>query len=347
MISGVKFLCGKNLSKAVRCGDMSHKDLTKPVSEYVVKVHTVIYADQTIEEALSELRKRHISDKIIYFYVIDPEGKLVGFIPTRTLLLAEPEARIGNIMQSAVISLKGSQTLREAMEFLESHRLLALPVIDDEGKFLGVIDVDLYLEESVDVARANRRSDVFQMIGLYVEEGKKFTPWKSYRSRMPWISCNIFGGMACAVIARVFELVLAKVLLLAMFIPLLLTLSESISMQSMAQSMQLLRRNKLSLKHAIQALLREGKVIGLLSVTCGLAVGAVSLLWGEGFTPALTISTGILVSVLISASVGSAVPLIIHSRNWDPKVAAGPVVLMFADVMTTTIYLSLATWWLM
>jgi len=76
-----------------------------------------------------------------------------------------------------------------------------------------VIDVGIYLEEKIDVASARHRSDIFQMIGMYIEEGKKPSPWQGYRSRMPWIFCNMFGGFACAVISRVFELVLAKVLL--------------------------------------------------------------------------------------------------------------------------------------
>lgn len=85
----------------------------------------------------------------------------------------------------------------------------------------------------------------------------------------------------------------------------------------------------------------------LLGFTSGTVVGLISLFWGEGFFPALTIASGIFVSITISATVGAAIPLLLNSLKLDPKVAAGPVVLTFADMITTAIYLSLATWWLL
>jgi magnesium transporter len=97
----------------------------------------------------------------------------------------------------------------------------------------------------------------------------------------------------------------------------------------------------------LQALIREWQTVGLIAVTSGVIVGVVSLFWGDGIFPGLTIGFGIMVSVIISASIGSIVPLVLHARKWDPRVAAGPVVLMFADVLTTLIYLSLGTWWLL
>ncbi|MDN3508979.1 MAG: CBS domain-containing protein [Candidatus Neptunochlamydia sp.] len=326
---------------------MIEKDLTRPLRDFIAPVRTTIHVEHTVEEALRYLRNKHITDEIIYIYVVDEERKLIGIVPTRRLILADPETLITEIMSSRLVSLKGDQTLRDAMEFLESHHLLALPVVDDKNHLLGVIDVGLYLEEKVNVATARCRADIFQMIGMYIEEGKRPSPWKGYRSRMPWIFCNMFGGFACAVISRVFEIVLAKVLLLAMFIPLVLTLSESISMQSMAQSMQLLKKNHRTWKYTLESLFREWYVVVLLAITSGIIVGSVSLLWGDGILPGFVIMFGIMISVYITATIGSVVPLIVHARKWDPRVAAGPVVLMFADVLTTLFYLSLGTWWLL
>lgn len=319
----------------------------KPLRDFITPVRTTVHVEQTIEEALGFLREKHIDEEIIYIYVVDEERKLVGVVPTRKLLLSEPDTLISNVMDTTLVTLGSEQTLQEAMEFLESHRLLALPVVDENKHLLGVIHVGHYLDEKVDVANARRRNDIFQMIGMVVEEGKRASVWSGYRSRMPWIFCNMFGGFACAVISRVFEIVLAKVLLLAMFIPLVLTLSESISMQSMTQSMQLLKRPTHHIRYLFQSLLREWQTVSILAVSSGIIVGAVSLFWGDGIMPALTITFGIMVSVVITASIGSTIPLILHARKWDPRVAAGPVVLMFADVLTTLIYLSLGTWWLL
>ena len=174
---------------------MTKRDLSKPVRDFVSDVQTVIYHDQTIEEALAAVRGKDVTEKIIYFYVLNEERKLLGVVSTRKLLLNDPKMKISEVMERSVICLQGSQSLREAMEFLESHHLLALPVVDDERHFLGVIDVQLYFDEQVDIGYAKRRSEIFQMIGYYIEDGRKFTPLKSYRFRMPWIFCNMIGGI--------------------------------------------------------------------------------------------------------------------------------------------------------
>lgn len=322
---------------------MTKEDLQKKVRDHVLPVQTVIHVNQTIEEALADLRQKSISDKIVYIYVVDEENRLQGVVPTRALLLSDPKMPISEVMQTQVVCLQGSQTLQEALEFLETHHLLALPVVDEENHLLGIIDVQLYFEEQLDVMYTKRRTDIFQMLGFYLEEGKKFSPLRSYRKRMPWIFCNMFGGIACAVISNFFDTVLAKVLILAMFIPLVLSLSESISMQSMTQSLQVIRRGKVSWRYIFMRVFWESKLLILLAVTCGLLVGLTSLLWGEGAAPGIVIALGIIISITITGSIGVFLPLFLHKNHWEPQVAAGPIVLMCADVITTFIYLGLAT----
>ncbi len=85
----------------------------------------------------------------------------------------------------------------------------------------------------------------------------------------------------------------------------------------------------------------------LLALTCAISVGFISLLWEGGVKPSVTIAASLFASITLSASAGASVPWILYARSLDPKVASGPVVLMFTDVLTTTIYLSLATWLLL
>ena len=326
---------------------MTNNDLSRPVKDFAIPVHTTLHQDQTIEEALVSLRRRKIDEKIIYFYVVDDEGRLQGIVPTRRLLLKEPHHTIKEIMGHSVVRLSEEQSLEEAMELLSTHQLLALPVVDKQQRLKGMIDVQIYLEESLDIADARHSSDVFQILGLTLEMGKRKSPWKSYRIRMPWILCNMAGGIGCAVISFFYQIVLAKVLLLAMFIPLILTLSESISMQSMTQSLHLVRQPNITWRRIFNRIFIEGKMVILLALTCGVAVGIISLFWGGGLITSMTIATSLFIAISLSASVGASVPLLLRARALDPKVASGPVVLMFADVITTTLYLSLATWWLL
>jgi magnesium transporter len=323
------------------------RDLNKLVKEYVVPVPIVLQADQTLEEAIRSLRKQRVDEKIIYFYVVDAKERLKGVVSARTLLLKDPDMKVAEVMDKTVIRISADQTLYDAMEYLTAHRLLAVPAIDDENKLLGVINVDTYVDEATKVSHAAASHEIFQILGVTLEEGKRKSTWHTYRMRMPWILCNVAGGTACAVISRMFEVVLLKVIILAMFIPLVLTLSESISMQSMTQSLQLIRKQKLSWHRVIHRALGEWKIILLLSLSCGLMVGGISMFWGGGWMPSVTIAVGLAASIAISASVGTGIPLFLHAKEFDPKLASGPVVLMFSDVITTLIYLGLSTLWLL
>lgn len=322
--------------------------LEKKVTEFLSPVKTILYQDQQVAEALERIRTQPIQEKIFYFYITDREQRLRGVVSTRSLLLAAPDAIIHSLKEEHLISLSSDQTLREAMETLSSHRLLAIPVVDKEERLLGVIDIQHYMQEAIDLRKSQKGAiDLFQMLGITLEEEKTASVWRSYRNRMPWIFCNMIGGIACAIISRVFELVLSQVLLLAFFIPLVLTLSESIAMQSMSYSLQLLHRPSLSIQQILKRILSDWRIVSLLGLSSGVIVGCLSLLWGEGVHPAFAIAAGISLSTLLSGAVGAAVPLVLHTKKLDPKVAAGPVVLTFADVITTTLYLSIATFWLL
>lgn len=326
---------------------MASGDLQRKVADFVSKVQTVVLIDQTVDEALHSIRKPHTNEKIFYFYVVDTENRLQGVVSTRNLLLSLPNSKISEIMESDVVSVSANQTLQQAMETLSNQRLLAVPVIDEQKRLLGTIDIQLYLEGAIDIAKARRSADLFQVLGITIEEGKPHSAWQVYKTRMPWIFCNMIGGTACAIISHVFEMVLAKVLLLAFFIPLVLTLSESISMQSMTYSLQLLHRPKISWRRILYRVISDWKIVIWLAISSGIIVGAISLFWGDGVRPALAIAAGIIISITLSGAIGASIPLFLHAKKLDPKVAAGPVVLTLADVITTTTYLSLATAWLL
>lgn len=181
---------------------------------------------------------------------------------------------------------------------------------------------------------------------ILAEKGVQQTTWQKYYSRMPWLLCNMLGGLACAVIADVYRVVLENVLVIAMFIPLVLSLAESISMQSMTQSIYEMQKHMSFWRQSMLYVWRESWFLSLVALTSAMLIGALSLFWGQGMGVAITIFVSILASMMITAIIGALVPLVLHVWRWDPKIAAGPIVLMCADVITTLLYLSFALWWL-
>jgi magnesium transporter len=318
-------------------------DLREPVVKHIKPVETAIRATDTIGEAIMHLRRRSIEQHITYFYVVDENEALVGVLTTRRLLLDDPATPVSRAMDSRVISIPSSMTLEDALEFFAMHRLLAFPVVDQKNKLLGTIDVQLYAEEVFDLAAAQRMVDLYQFVGLSVEQARQPDVLAGYRLRMPWLVCNMAGGIACAVIAAMFRETLVAAIVLAMFIPLVLTLSESISMQAMTLSLQFLHRPSVAWSAVGRRLSVESRTALLMGVSGGVLVGLASLFWDFSIRTAGVIALSISISMVGSAVAGLGVPVGLHAFRLDPKIAAGPVVLMIADVVTTAIYLGLAT----
>ncbi len=318
---------------------MAHCKLSALVKDVVQPVHTTLKMRDTIHDALSFLQKQGIEEKIIYFYVVDDENHLTGIVPARKLLLSPPLKRVEEVMERAVIHVLEDEKLEKAFEIFHRHNLLALPVLDKEGHLLGSIDVENCLDESFDIAKACQREDAFQLMGLSLEE--KASLWRKYLLRMPWIICNILGGLLCAFISYHYEAVFSKTLVLVIFIPLVLSLSEAISMQLMAQSLFYVRRNKAPRFSIFLRPFKEFKLIFFMAATTGVFVGCISLLEGSLIT-SLAIALGIMASVCLTSVLGAFLPLLLHRVALDPKIASGPIVLMFSDVLTMVIYLSLA-----
>ncbi len=326
---------------------LSKREMHQPVVDFLAPVTTVLRADEPIRDALHTLQGRKMDQKIFYFYVLDRDGKLVGVVSTRNLLLATLDEKIFQVMDPAVAMLDCRQNMHEALESLEKLRLLALPVVDEERRLLGMIDIQNYVEQPLKEMNTEIRRNIFQIIGLTIEEGKLGTPWKGYQARMPWIVCNIVSGLACALISKAYETVLAKVIILAMFIPLVLTLTESISMQSMTQSLSILRSPHMLFGVVKRRVLLEFKTVFLLSLTSATAIGLISYFWGGGWGTVGVIGLTLFLAITLSAMVGTIMPIILKVLEKDPKIAAGPVVLMFVDVIATTLYFSIGAFLLL
>jgi len=309
-------------------------------------VQTAVNANETINSALEALRSRTIDHPVLYIYALDDDDRLVGQVPMRALLLSPPDARIRDVMATELETVAIDTSFDEALDRFASSRLLALPVVDGDGHLVGAIDVEQYAREKLERAEHERVRQVFQTLGLHIEHAEELTPWESYRMRMPWLLCNIAGGVLCALIGSIFTELLQQVVLLAFFLPLVLALSESVAMQSLTLSVgsgvseddgRSGRRN------ILRRLGREAVTAVLLSVTSGLIVALASLLWGGGFDGALTMFLAVGTAMVVAALTGGGIPVILHAVRLDPSVAAGPVTLVIADTCTMLLYLGLGT----
>ncbi len=319
------------------------KNLDDPIIRHARHDYTPLQLGWTIGEALDTLREQEIAEKIVYFYVVDSEGTLVGVVPTRRLLMSEPEALVASIMVDRVAAIPDDATVLTACEFFILHRFLAFPIIDKRRRLVGVVDVNLFTDEVFSMAQKRSAEHVFQLIGVHVALGRQVSPLLSFRDRFPWLVCNIVGGIGCALLAGRYEHFLNATIVLALFIPVVLTLCESVSIQSMTLTLISLQQERINWQIFLLNLRRELTTAALLGLASGMVVGGVCWIWKGQVLVALAIGVSITLAMLTSCLLGVLVPATIRRFRGDPRIAAGPIALATTDMMTLLFYFGLSS----
>lgn len=316
----------------------------RPVRDFLNRDVPRLGEDLTVGDALETIRNHELGERIVYFYVVDDAGRLEGVVPTRRLLTSPLARPIREVMVRAVTAIPDGATVLDACEVFATTRYLALPVVDEERRLLGAIEVSVFTDEVFDLAERQEVEDLFETIGFRVSQVRRAPPWQAFRLRFPWLLATIGGGTACALIAGIFHATLAESLVLAFFLTLVLGLGESVCVQTLTVAVQGLHRGRPTLAWFVNAWRRELATASLLALSCGAIVGGVVATWRGSTTEAVAIGGSIALTLVVAATVGLAVPSAIHALRADPKVAAGPIALALTDMSTITLYLTAGTW---
>ncbi len=316
--------------------------LHQPVLAVARKDVATLRQDFTVQQSLDAIRQQGIGEKIVYFYVVDELGRLAGVVPTRRLLTAPPDRLLRDVMITRVVAIPQTATVMEACEAFVLHKFLAFPVVDDQRRIVGVVDVGLLTEEAFDIAEREHTDALFEAIGFRLAQVRDASPARAFHFRFPWLLATIGSGTLCALLASAFEVTLAKSLVLAFFLTLVLGLAESVSIQSMSVTIQALRVTRPTLGWYARAFRREAGTAVLLGTACGLVVGLIVWIWRGAGLAGFAIGASLLLALCAACLFGLSVPALLHALKLDPKIAAGPLTLALTDIFTLLFYFSLA-----
>jgi magnesium transporter len=299
------------------------KHLDEPALNYARKDYSIIDHSLTVGEALDHILREGVGEKIVYFYVVDTERHLVGVIPTRRLLTTPGDRFLVDIMISRLVKLPKSATVYDACEYFVMYRFLAFPIVDEENHIIGIIDVNVFTDEIINMESSREElNTVFETIGFRISEVSNASPVRVFRFRFPWLLATISSGTICAVIAGLFSATLEQSMVIAFFLTMLLGLGESVSIQSMTVALQLLEAVGPSLRWYMVQFRREIYSASLLGLGCSSAVMLIASVW-LGFTPdVMSIGLSILLAILVACIIGLSVPSLIHALALDPRIAS-------------------------
>src|SRR3989440_6528147 len=280
-------------------------DFNSLIVDHARKDMPLLDASMSVGHALDRIRREGVGERVIYFFAIDAEQRLVGVLPTRRLLTAPLETRLEEIMVRRVVAIPASATVLEACEFFVLYKFFAFPVVDSKRRVIGVVDVSLFAEEMLEMGEREeeRRSvahvadDVFEALGFRLAQVRGASPGRGVRYPFPWLVATVGAGTACALLAGAFETTLAGSLVIAFFLTMVLGLNESVSMQSMTLTIQALRANTLTRRWFLHNLRREIVTAVLLGLACGILDGAIGWIWRQDPKGAAALGTSIAVSL--------------------------------------------------
>jgi len=323
-------------------------DFSSPVIEHARKDFPLLDADMTVGQALERIRREGVGERVIYFFAVDSDKRLVGVLPTRRLLTAALETPLSEIMVRRVVAIPATATVLDACEFFVLYKFFAFPVVDEQRRVVGLIDVSLFAEEILGEREEQMkpatpvRDDVFEVLGFHLEQIRGASPWRAFRFRFPWLLVTVAAGTVCAILAGAFEATLARSLVIAFFLTMVLGLNESVSAQSMSVTIQMLRSAPVTWSWFATALRRELVTAVLIGFGCGVIVAAIVLLWRHDLRAGLAIGGSIALSLITACLFGLGVPSALHRFNLDPKIAAGPITLALADIFALLLYFTTA-----
>jgi magnesium transporter len=307
-------------------------------------------ADMTVDEAISYLRKdARMREKTVYYvFVVDAEEHLHGVVSFRDLLVSPGEKLVRDVMRADVISAPEDLDQEALSKLFMRHHLLMMPVVDAEGRIKGVVNVN----DIVDVVQEEATEDIQKLGGVEMLEGPylQVPILRMIRKRAGWLAALFLGEMLTATAMGQFETEIARAVVLALFVPLIISSGGNSGSQATTLVIRAMALGELRLRDWWRVIRREvvtGVGLGAILASIGLVR---ILLWqllfgayGEHyFLVALTVAFSLVGVVLWGSLTGSILPFILRGLGFDPASASAPFVATLVDVTGLVIYFSIA-----
>ncbi len=294
----------------------------------------------TVDQAMNYLRRRAPNvDQPFYLYVVDDYRTLRGVVSLRNLVLAHPGTRLDLIMQHDPISVPVDYDQELAAERMRHYNLLALPVVDEDGRIRGVLTADDILDVQVEEAT----EDMYRMAGIGVKE-RAFSPvWESARRRVPWLAFNMVIAFAGASVIGAFTGTLDRLPALAIFMPMIAGQAGNAAIQTATIVVRSMALGEMAPEDAFPVLRKEWALGVIKGALFGAVLFAIAWGWQAHLTFGLIAGGAMFLNMLVASSTGVLLPVTLRRLGLDPATIAGVFDTMITDFMGFLIYLGLAT----
>ena len=308
----------------------------------MTKETLILNQNTTIGNAIEQLQSYPENEKVFYVYVVDDKEKLVGVISLRNLVTSKNTKKLREVMIKDIHAVTSDTDQEEVAKIVAQYNYLALPVVNKQNKFLGIVTID----DIVDIIRQEASEDFLQMAGVGKDrEILLKSPLENAQSRAPWILASLVGGICAAAIIGSFDDLLKDIIVLAAFIPVIIGMGGNIGTQSSTIVVRGLATGRVDVNNTVNLIVKEIIVGTILGALYGTLIGftAEFVAGDEVANLGLVIGLSIACSMVIATAVGASVPLLLKKLGFDPAISTGPFVTTAIDILGVALYFIIAT----
>ncbi len=299
---------------------------------------TTFRPDATVTDVVSRLRtfqRRRVQD----VFLVDTEGRLAGSLPLQAVVLADPDEVLSSLARSPAPSIHATSPREQVIEDMNTHRVGSLPVVDFDGRVLGV----LRQEELVSAAQQEATADLAKMVGASADERALSSPFFSVKKRLPWLQINLLTAFLAASVVALFEDTIAKFTALAVLLPVVAGQSGNTGSQALAVTMRGLALREVRVSQWWAVAWKEiiaGATNGVaVAFTTSLAVWV----WSRSAGLAMVIAVSMVISMTLAGFSGALIPMILTSLRQDPAQSSSIILTTVTDVVGFFSFLGIAT----
>jgi magnesium transporter len=296
--------------------------------------------DMTVKEAIEALQQAEDVEMVFYVYVTDEHGHLVGVLSLRQLLVVPPSTHLKDIMTTDVIRVRTDMDQEEVAQLVAKYNILAIPVVDEGNKLMGIITVD----DVIDVLRQEATEDIYKMAGASEEEHLYgFRAFKIARLRLPWLVTNLFGGVITGYLMWLFRATLQEIIVLVSFIPVITGMGGNVGSQSATIVVRGFATGRIDFSTLRQVFYKELRVGMIMGAVCGMVVGLVAIGWHHNPYLGLVVGLAMVTAMTVAATMGVLATSFFKKVGIDPAIASSPFVQTANDITGILIYFGTAT----
>jgi len=300
--------------------------------------------DMTVEQALAHIKNEGMDSETIYTCYVKEQGrKLLGIISLRTLVISENNAIIKDLMHEDFVCVNVHDDQEVVSEAFKKYGFLAIPVVDNEDRLVGIITVD----DILDVIEEETTEDFQRMAGVIDSGDAEYldiSVWKHVKNRLPWLFVLMCSYVITGSIISSFENVLSQVISLVAYLPMLMGTGGNSGSQSATLVIRGMALGDVELRDAGKVLWKEVRVSFIIGVILSL-LNFARICWldGEGPLIGLAVCASMLIIVMAAKSIGSMLPMAAKKVGIDPALMASPMIASITDMISVVTYFLLAS----